>query len=250
MLSTILRLLLGLVLLGLFFLASGVFIVDVRQIAIVKEYNDKIKLYATGIHWRAPLLSQLDYVYTNLSAQNLSINESTSDAPLSRQLKLLINVQVIDPLVYFNYTSRHKPDEYNAAIETAISSKIQTDFKEFSNNADLIKAIENNFSNIIVTELGIKLVSINITNIHLVPTTLKPIILEPESSVPSLSIESTYYAALQIKNLADDQRSESLATLRAKNPKFFDYYMKIQRYSHEAKDKKEVPSFEQLYQNR
>ena len=62
-----------------------------------------------------------------------------------------------------------------------------------------------------------------------------------------LSPESSYVTAQQIKTQADATQRTELANLRASDPQFFDYFIKVHNLGESAQSKQDIPALTQLY---
>lgn len=229
-------------LLGVLVLFSGLFIVDEREVVVITHSPKDSKVYTTGIHWNLPFYGQFNYVYVNQRNSHILIelsNESTNQKEL---VKFNVTWAVQDPVVYVNFLNLNNRKKLEENMANFIESKILTNVvAQISSDVDLIKLLNSKQVNIQNPELGIKIISLDVSEIDVIRQTVK------NQSNSDLSAESAYAKAISIMQETNKQKQQTLDKLKAENPEFYSYYSLIRQYQMTAKNKNEVPPFDKLY---
>ncbi|AUR51738.1 hypothetical protein [Aquella oligotrophica] len=229
-------------LLGVLVLFSGLFIVDEREVVVITHSPKDSKVYTTGIHWNLPFYGQFNYVYVNQRNSHVLIelsNESTNQKEL---VKFNVTWAVQDPVVYVNFLNLNNRKKLEENMANFIESKILTNVvAQISSDVDLIKLLNSKQVNIQNPELGIKIISLDVSEIDVIRQTVK------NQSNSDLSAESAYAKAISIMQETNKQKQQTLDKLKAENPEFYSYYSLIRQYQMTAKNKNEVPPFDKLY---
>ncbi len=229
-------------LLAVLVLFSGLFIVDEREVVVITHSPKDSKVYTTGIHWNLPFYGQFNYVFVNQRNSHILIelsNESTNQKEL---VKFNVSWLVQDPVVYVNYLNLNNRKKFEETMANFIEVKILASIvAQISSDADLIRLLNNKQLNIEDPELGIKIASLDVSEIEAIKQTVKN---QPNSD---LSAESAYAKAISIMQDTNKQKQQTLNKLKAENPEFYSYYSLIRQYQMTAKNKNEVPPFDKLY---
>jgi regulator of protease activity HflC (stomatin/prohibitin superfamily) len=226
-------------------LSSGFFVVDQREVGIVKQTSKQLQIYAPGLHWKIPFWGELTFVYTNLRSSYLAspqlLHTKTEQAFFAN---VVVNWQVIKPESYFVYLNSNGVKNLDVKIANLVSNKLLNLAAKSSSLSAFEEQVNSQLKNIAEPELGIKFVSIALSMVNPViestPTTV---------NLNKLSAESAFSLAQQIKNKADESQQQTQEKLLAKNSKFYDYYMKIYNLSNSAESKSDIPQLNQLYVN-
>jgi hypothetical protein len=104
----------------------------------------------------------------------------------------------------------------------------------------MISYLKNNPINILDVNSGIKISSVNVSEIKLISRS-------SSESLPQLSAESAYSEAILIVQNANKEKQQALDKLKMQNPEFYNYYSLIRQYQMTAKNKSDVPAFDKLY---
>ncbi len=222
------------------YLLSGIFVVDEREVAVVKLSADKVLIYAPGVHWRMPFTAKVDQVYTNLRTSYLSmpitLNNNESNV---ENISVIVNWQVIKPSLYVNFLASHTRKD----LDIRLFNIVMNELNAIAKNSNSLPAFENMLNsqaqNREHPELGIDIVNVALVN-------TKPISKDKSTQSQTNDIESAFTLAKQIKDEADINQQEQLAKLRKMDSGFFDYYMKIRYYQLNAKSKQDVPPLSSL----
>ena len=219
------------------FVASGVFVVDERQVAII-DSSSGAKIYSPGIHWVVPLRGKLYYIYTNQRAMSTKINLSINQSEQQMGFNLLINWQVHDPIIYSRYLDTHSKANFNSQLLAGVLDQLTKIAKSSTSLAIFENKLNETAHGWENKSLGIRIINISLAGAELINTNLQ------ESAE---NIATAFDKAQKIKIAADTEQSNILKQLNKEDAKFFDYFMKIYHYQTSAKDKSEVPALNLIY---
>jgi hypothetical protein len=157
---------------------------------------------------------------------------------------VVVNWQVIKPEVYFVYLNTNGVKNLDVQIATVVSNKLFNLASKSSSLSVFEEQVNSQLKNIPESELGINFVNVGLAMVN-------PVI---ESAVPvgdlkTMSSESAFSLAQQIKQQADKNQQQIQEKLREKNSKFYDYFMKIYNLSNDAESRSEIPPLNELYTN-
>jgi regulator of protease activity HflC (stomatin/prohibitin superfamily) len=229
----------------LFAASSGFFVVDQREVGIVKQNSKQLQIYAPGLHWKIPFWGELTFIYTNLRSSYLASSQLLHTATgQAFSTNVVVNWQVIKPEVYFVYLNTNGVKNLDVQIATVVSNKLFNLASKSSSLSVFEEQVNSQLKNIPESELGINFVNVGLAMVN-------PII---ESAVPvgdlkTMSSESAFSLAQQIKQQADKNQQQIQEKLREKNSKFYDYFMKIYNLSNDAESRSEIPPLNELYTN-
>lgn len=222
------------------FLLSGIIVVDQREVVTVQNQN-KITLFAPGIHWKLPFSGKVDFVYTNLRTSYLTIAQALQFPEQDQvQIGVIVDWQVVNPAQYVKYTSENTLKGFDVKLVNLVTANIESLAQSSNSLKDFESQLNFKAHNILFGELGIDVVNIALVNVSSV--TQQPIANGKESD-----LIASYTLAQQIKGSADQEQLQSLAKLRKQDSNLFDYYMKIRHYQETARTKGEVPPLAQIY---
>jgi len=238
-------LILGLILIG--FLFSGFFSVDQRELGMVSfSANKPIQSYPPGLHWKVPFYGELSYVYTNQRSSYVAMNQALSvESGQAFTSKVVVNWQVTQAESYLHYLNNNSVKVFDSELSQAVLTKLSTLAVNSKSNLDFQGNVEQ-LKNWSLTNLGIKIINLQIVSLNpIVAATILP--QGKLNSSNLLSPESSYLAAQQIKAQADVTQRTELANLRASDPQFFDYFIKVHNLGESAQSKQAIPALNQLY---
>ena len=215
------------------YLMAGVFIVDSKEVGVVFYNPNKVDIYEAGIHWKVPLYSDLQYI-----DKTTRVSYSTWAQPYqfkngsSANASVVITWQVVNFKTY-RLLNNDKNSKFNEKFVNSINqlladkAKNSTDLIDFMNNM-------NSMTNLSLTDLGVKLISLNLINV-------KTSGLNKNIDVTALSLESAYNYAQQIKSQAESTQQLEFNKMKQANNKFYTYYMTINAYQESATSRAAVP---------
>lgn len=229
----------------IFAASSGFFVVDQREVGIVKENSKQLQIYAPGLHWKIPFWGELTFIYTNLRSSYLASSQLLHTATgQTFSTNVVVNWQVVKPEVYFMYLNVNGVKNLDIQIANVVSNKLVNLANKSSSLSDFEERINSQLKNIPESELGI-----NFVNIGLAVATPVAESAVPVDGLKTMSLESAFSFAQQIKQQADKNQQQEQEKLREKDSQFYDYFMKIYNLSNSAESKSEVPPLNQLYAN-
>ncbi|TXI97870.1 MAG: hypothetical protein E6Q32_11125 [Neisseriales bacterium] len=229
----------------LFAASSGFFVVDQREVGIVKQNSKQLQIYAPGLHWKIPFWGELTFIYTNLRSSYLASSQLLHTATgQAFSTNVVVNWQVVKPEVYFVYLNANGVKNLDVQIVSVVSNRLLNLANKSSSLSDFEERVNSQLKNIPESELGINFVNVGLAMVN-------PVI---ESAVPvgdlkTMSSESAFSLAQQIKQQADKNQQQIQEKLREKNSKFYDYFMKIYNLSNDAESRSEIPPLNELYTN-
>lgn len=229
----------------LFAASSGFFVVDQREVGIVKQNSKQLQIYAPGLHWKIPFWGELTFIYTNLRSSYLASSQLLHTATgQAFSTNVVVNWQVVKPEVYFVYLNANGVKNLDVQIVSVVSNRLLNLANKSSSLSDFEERVNSQLKNIPESELGINFVNVGLAMVN-------PVI---ESAVPvgdlkTMSSESAFSLAQQIKQQADKNQQQIQEKLREKNSKFYDYFMKIYNLSNNAESRSEIPPLNELYTN-
>lgn len=238
-------LILGLIILG--FLFGGFFSVDQRELGMVSfSANKPIQSYPPGLHWKVPFYGELSYVYTNQRSSYVAMNQSLSvESGQAFTSKVVVNWQVTQAESYLEYLNKNSLKVFDSELSQAVLTKLSALALNSKSNLDFQGNVEQ-VKNWSLTNLGIKVINLKIVSLNKIAVaTILPHGKLTNSNL--LSPESSYLAAQQIKTQADATQRSELANLRASDPQFFDYFIKVHNLGESAQSKQAIPALNQLY---
>ena len=249
-----------LLLLVIGFVFSGFFVVDQQQV-VIKD-TTPLQLFEPGIHWSLPFSATLQPVATNLRTSCLPLS-ITVPQHQKIALKVLIQWQVVKPLKYLNYLnsppqnrdsqarnpqyqdSQGRNPQYQESLQK-FAPKL-AELVESQLNAVAAAGMPSLLAQLHATdyaELGIRILKISFISIAVAESAAQA---TTNLTAAPLSLESSFNLAQQLKNTTEKLKHNELAQLRRQDPRFFDYFMKIEDYRTTAKTHQDVPPFKQLY---
>ena len=229
----------------LFAASSGFFVVDQREVGIIKQNSKQLQIYAPGLHWKIPFWGELTFIYTNLRSSYLASSQLLHTATgQAFSTNVVVNWQVVKPEVYFVYLNANGVKNLDVQIVSVVSNRLLNLANKSSSLSDFEERVNSQLKNIPESELGINFVNVGLAMVN-------PVI---ESAVPvgdlkTMSSESAFSLAQQIKQQADKNQQQIQEKLREKNSKFYDYFMKIYNLSNDAESRSEIPPLNELYTN-
>lgn len=238
-------LILGLIILG--FLFGGFFSVDQRELGMVSfSANKPIQSYPPGLHWKVPFYGELSYVYTNQRSSYVAMNQSLSvESGQAFTSKVVVNWQVTQAESYLEYLNKNSLKVFDSELSQAVLTKLSALALNSKSNLDFQGNVEQ-VKNWSLTNLGIKVINLQIVSLNpIAAATILPQVKLSSSNL--LSPESSYLAAQQIKTQADATQRTELTNLRASDPQFFDYFIKVHNLGESAQSKQAIPALNQLY---
>lgn len=237
------------ILLSLGFLLSGVFVVDERQVAVVKISPNKVLIYAPGIHWQLPFSAQINHVYTNLRTSYITLPLQAANKNINLEnISIIVNWQVVKPAAYINFLAKNSRKELDARLVKDIITDIMPFAQKSNSVAEFENLLNSKAHDWLHDELGIKIINIALVSaLPKLDESKEASLIISESSMDSL--EHSYNQALGIKESADKEQQVKFDELRKKDAAFFDYFMKIRYYQLNAKSKQDVPALDKLSRN-
>ena len=241
-------LILGLILIG--FLLGGFFSVDQRELGMVSFSDNKpIQSYPPGLHWKVPFYGELSYVYTNQRSSYVAMNQSLSvESGQAFTSKVVVNWQVTQAESYLHYLNNNSVKVFDSELSQAVLTKLSTLAVNAKSNLDFQGNVEQ-LKNWSLTNLGIKIINLQVVSLNPIAVP----VISPHGKLNNinnsnlLSPESSYIAAQQIKTQADATHRTELANLRASDPQFFDYFIKVHNLGESAQSKQDIPALNKLY---
>ncbi len=234
------------ILLAVFFAASsGFFVVDQREVGIVKQNSKQLQIYAPGLHWKIPFWGELTFIYTNLRSSYLASSQLLHTATgQAFSTNVVVNWQVVKPEVYFVYLNANGVKNLDVQIVSIVSNRLLNLANKSSSLSDFEERINSQLKNIPESELGINFVNVGLAMVNPVTESAVPV-----GDLKTMSSESAFSLAQQIKQQADKNQQQIQEKLREKNSKFYDYFMKIYNLSNDAESRSEIPPLNELYTN-
>jgi regulator of protease activity HflC (stomatin/prohibitin superfamily) len=225
--------------------SSGFFVVDQREVGIIKQNSKQLQIYAPGLHWKLPFWGELTFIYTNLRSSYLASSQQLYTAKgQGFSANVVVNWQVIKPEVYFVYLNTNGVKNLDVQIATIVSNKLLNLASKSSSLSAFEEQVNSQLKNIVEPELGINFVNISLATVIPIAKNTSTV-----DNFKTLSAESAFNLAQQIKKQADETQQQAQEKLRIRNSKFYDYFMKIYNLSNNAESKSDVPPLNQLYTN-
>lgn len=229
----------------LFAASSGFFVVDQREVGIVKQNSKQLQIYAPGLHWKIPFWGELTFIYTNLRSSYLASSQLLHTATgQAFSTNVVVNWQVVKPEVYFVYLNANGVKNLDVQIVSVVSNRLLNLANKSSSLSDFEERVNSQLKNIPESELGINFVNVGLAMVNPVIESAVPI-----GDLKTMSSESAFSLAQQIKQQADKNQQQIQEKLREKNSKFYDYFMKIYNLSNDAESRSEIPPLNELYTN-
>lgn len=220
------------ILICVYFIA-GIFIVDSKEVGVIFYNTNKIDIYETGVHWKAPLYSDLQYIdkttrvsYSTLARPYQFKNGSSANA------SVVITWQVVN-FKTFRLLNDDKNSKFNEKFVNSINQLLVDKARNSNNLMDFMNNT-NSITNLNLTDFGVKLISLNLINV-------KASWLNKNTDATSLSLESAYNYAQQIKSQAESTQQLEFNKMKQANNKFYTYYMTINAYQESATSRAAVP---------
>lgn len=225
--------------------SSGFFVVDQREVGIIKQNSKQLQIYAPGLHWKLPFWGELTFIYTNLRSSYLASSQQLYTAKgQGFSANVVVNWQVIKPEVYFVYLNTNGVKNLDVQIATIVSNKLLNLASKSSSLSAFEEQVNSQLKNIVEPELGINFVNISLATVSPIAKNTSTV-----DNFKTLSAESAFNLAQQIKKQADETQQQTQEKLRIRNSKFYDYFIKIYNLSNNAESKSDVPPLNQLYTN-
>lgn len=225
--------------------SSGFFVVDQREVGIIKQNSKQLQIYAPGLHWKLPFWGELTFIYTNLRSSYLASSQQLYTAKgQGFSANVVVNWQVIKPEVYFVYLNTNGVKNLDVQIATIVSNKLLNLASKSSSLSAFEEQVNSQLKNIVEPELGINFVNITLATVSPIAKNTSTV-----DNFKTLSAESAFNLAQQIKKQADETQQQTQEKLRIRNSKFYDYFIKIYNLSNNAESKSDVPPLNQLYTN-
>lgn len=229
----------------LFAASSGFFVVDQREVGIIKQNSKQLQIYAPGLHWKIPFWGELTFIYTNLRSSYLASSQLLHTATgQAFSTNVVVNWQVVKPEVYFVYLNANGVKNLDVQIVSVVSNRLLNLANKSSSLSDFEERVNSQLKNIPESELGINFVNVGLAMVNPVIESAVPI-----GDLKTMSSESAFSLAQQIKQQADKNQQQIQEKLREKNSKFYDYFMKIYNLSNDAESRSEIPPLNELYTN-
>ncbi|HRG63882.1 MAG TPA: SPFH domain-containing protein [Burkholderiales bacterium] len=229
----------------LFAASSGFFVVDQREVGIIKQNSKQLQIYAPGLHWKIPFWGELTFIYTNLRSSYLASSQLLHTATgQAFSTNVVVNWQVVKPEVYFVYLNANDVKNLDVQIVSVVSNRLLNLANKSSSLSDFEERVNSQLKNIPESELGINFVNVGLAMVNPVIESAVPI-----GDLKTMSSESAFSLAQQIKQQADKNQQQIQEKLREKNSKFYDYFMKIYNLSNNAESRSEIPPLNELYTN-
>lgn len=229
----------------LFAASSGFFVVDQREVGIIKQNSKQLQIYAPGLHWKIPFWGELTFIYTNLRSSYLASSQLLHTATgQAFSTNVVVNWQVVKPEVYFVYLNANDVKNLDVQIVSVVSNRLLNLANKSSSLSDFEERVNSQLKNIPDSELGINFVNVGLAMVNPVIESAVPI-----GDLKTMSSESAFSLAQQIKQQADKNQQQIQEKLREKNSKFYDYFMKIYNLSNNAESRSEIPPLNELYTN-
>lgn len=229
----------------LFAASSGFFVVDQREVGIIKQNSKQLQIYAPGLHWKIPFWGELTFIYTNLRSSYLASSQLLHTATgQAFSTNVVVNWQVVKPEVYFVYLNANGVKNLDVQIVSVVSNRLLNLANKSSSLSDFEERVNSQLKNIPESELGINFVNVGLAMVNPVIESAVPI-----GDLKTMSSESAFSLAQQIKQQADKNQQQIQEKLREKNSKFYDYFMKIYNLSNNAESRSEIPPLNELYTN-
>lgn len=229
----------------LFAASSGFFVVDQREVGIIKQNSKQLQIYAPGLHWKIPFWGELTFIYTNLRSSYLASSQLLHTATgQAFSTNVVVNWQVVKPEVYFVYLNANDVKNLDVQIVSVVSNRLLNLANKSSSLSDFEERVNSQLKNIPESELGINFVNVGLAMVNPVIESAVPI-----GDLKTMSSESAFSLAQQIKQQADKNQQQIQEKLREKNSKFYDYFMKIYNLSNDAESRSEIPPLNELYTN-
>ena len=109
----------------LFAASSGFFVVDQREVGIVKQNSKQLQIYAPGLHWKIPFWGELTFIYTNLRSSYLASSQLLHTATgQAFSTNVVVNWQVVKPEVYFVYLNANGVKNLDVQIVSVVSNRL------------------------------------------------------------------------------------------------------------------------------
>ena len=230
------------------FLLSGFYTVDQRQVAVISSTPTKMEIKAPGLHWKVPLLGNLNYVYMNMRSSYLTTSSVINLADNQKiGTRIIINWQVVSPQVYLSVVLANEKD-FDARFAQTVLSQVESVAALSSSPAEFEEQVNAQLVNRELKKLGIKLINVGI--IQLVPGIAgesSPVVEIGVANSSESAIESAFYQARQIKSTVESQQTQLLQQLKARNANFFNYWWQIQQLGKTARSKQDIPPLDKIY---
>lgn len=225
---------------------SGFFVVDQREVGIIKSDTGN-KIFTSGLHWKIPFYDELSFVYTNQRSSEISSSKLIKLKDGS-QYTTDINViwQVSNPQVYIKYLQANSSKQLSVLLAQEVTAQVLQLATNSDNAIQLLQNLAKDDNRVLPTA-GITILSKNIMSLK-VESMMDKLSVESSIIISSpLSAESSYQLAQQIKLTAESKQSEQFSKLEKLDPKFYSFYMKINQLEKTAKTKNDVPALDELY---
>ncbi len=233
------RILLLLFILLFGFGASGFFIVDEHEFAVI-SFDNNMQVFDSGLHWKFPFYGDLTYVYSNQRNSDISTTNTIRLKDGSQYIAEINMVwKVYQVQNYMKYIQSNSMKQFAIDLSQDIESKVLLVAKNSTSSTDFMQKLSTQ-SKYLLSNKGIEILSINITSIKFVDN--------KNQIIKMMSAESSYQFAQQVKLTAENKQNQQLNVLKQKNIDFFNFYMKINQLEQTARIKQDVPPLSAIYQ--
>jgi regulator of protease activity HflC (stomatin/prohibitin superfamily) len=244
-------------------LLVGVIVVDERQNAIVTNQYGKQAVYKTGIYLTWPIVDKVTYVYVKRRHSIVRLDlVSSNHAYPKLQFELLLNWQVDNPQVYLSNLNKLGKPGFNELLSKKISAILvrQLDLNTLGsvNQSEKVLAYPERLN-----ELGIILNTININSVQIlselpessvvskiessVAKNIKQQEVAASTTISDTGVGSAYYHAQAIKGETMSKVAKVNQGLVVQEPKFYEYFSKLNTYQASAKSAADMPPLSDLY---
>ena len=241
----------------------GLFSVKNYQVAITHNLVTKsVKMVTNGLHVRSPFVEDVIYIDINRQVNLVEITKTVGKASYNISVAALWHVT--NPMQYYNYTKDSSDEELSKNIPLNIESTLNANLNNIITVEDLNQLKTLTSKPIYLAKLGVSIDETKIIKItQLQNDTSLASSSSNESVVPSLStnsnatikannrtiesIENAYYTSQQILDQTSIEEANLYKTIENKDPRFYDYFRKLNIYVENAKSKTEIPSLDKLY---
>lgn len=240
-------------------LSAGLFTVDERQNAVVyNQVSKSSKVYSPGLHFAWPVFERVTYIFMNKRTTTFDFQLKLSNKQ-SIELTTAVEWQVSNPKEYLSRTILMEHSGFNKALGEQVLLIIEsqdhlTSLSELNKKSSLLNQVYP-FSSLGVrvnsaTAIAVKidsdtasLISTKVPQVKESAAITQPIVVNFNQQ----AIESAYYKAQSEKTEANIEAANMYQKIQVKNPKFYDYFRKLQIYKNSAKSKQEMPQLDNLY---
>jgi len=240
-------------------LSAGLFTVDERQNAVVyNQVSKSSKVYSPGLHFAWPVFERVTYIFMNRRTTAFDFQLKLLNKQ-NVELTTTVEWQVSNPQEYLTATLLMNHSGFNKALGERVLQAIEsqdhlTSLSELNkkssllNQVYLVNGLGVRVNSVEAIALKIETTNASVTSAKVLP--IKESAAIAESMIPNINqqaIESAYYKSQSIKTEAEIEAANMYQKIQVKNPRFYDYFRKLQIYKSSAKSKQEMPQLDDLY---